>query len=104
MKRVKLSFSNNFFETTYYQDAKNLSIKNYGIVINLDKQSVPIIDGSSIKFYKSYLLKDYKLTRAKKVFVTTFKFDPVRENKALNTFCLKNWESNKIRYPYSPEK
>lgn len=100
-----LNFSNRFFKTEYIEDSDGLSIKDYGIVINLDKTPIPVDVQSSINYCKSYLFKDYEIkSPIKKALLVSFDFDPAEDNKELNEYCVQNWDNNKVRYPDDPSK
>ena len=60
MRKI-LKFSNNLFKAEYLENIDGLTINNYGILVNLDKKPLVIDNSGSISYYKSYLLKDWKV-------------------------------------------
>lgn len=103
--RKLLNFSNDFFKAEYIENIGHLAIKNYGILINLDKLPLLVDKAGSVGYYKSYLLKNWEIdTRIKKAILVSFKYDPAKMNDELNQFCTKNWDNNKKRYPDDPSQ
>lgn len=101
----QINFSNQFFKAEYIENSGDFAIKNYGILVNLDEEQITINKQSSLGYCKSYLLKNYRIQgKIKKAILVGFNFDPAKENKKLNKFCIENWDSNKKRYPEDPSK
>ena len=104
MRKI-LKFSNNLFKAEYLENIDGLTINNYGILVNLDKKPLVIDNSGSISYYKSYLLKDWKVkVKITKAVLISFDYDPARTNNELNKFCLAKWDNNKKRYPDDPSK
>ena len=104
MKKL-LNFSNKFFKAEYLENVSNLSINNYGILVNLEKKPTLIDKSGSISYYKSVLLKNFEVKgKIKKAILVSFNYDPARTNEELNKFCLDAWDNNKKRYPDDPSK
>ncbi len=104
MKKL-LNFSNKFFKAKYLENINNLSINNYGILVNLDKKPLTVDKSSSVANYKSYLLKNWKIeNKIRKAILISFDYDPAKTKDELNKFCLTNWDNSKKRYPNNPSE